>query len=502
MREAIVFLILAICVAGCGGNSSDNPGAPTNVVFRVSWPERSRQFLAPLSAQSARMTLSDADVSTPDIVITQNRSDNNSAYEGTALSSEKTIPTKYRAQVDFYSQTNGEGAKVASAEVDTRLGSDGELLRVEGIPLGPVAYTGEVASVYGTVPNFVKGEPQYIGIGALNKQNQFLALSPEAFQVEVSSGTGFFARQSDGTFVSQQTGGCTVRLIVDGVTSIPYPVYTVSALRLPFKVRALHTSRGGQLFIALQNENVVIKVDPSTGEEMQRFATGGIPGTMGVSFDERFVHVALFGLSLFQTIDLVEGTVSPVRDFSSVFGTYAEEITCSPVNSQTFVLRGVGGEGYLVNNGEAVYDEEAPFSGRVQFSTSGVGLEYFGTSVRQLEIGDSGFFIRNSLNEISGDALASVGSSVVFTSGLVIDADALTKSRLWEEYRYSQIVVDATTGQVYGRNLNGLVRKDVSTGATLGEAATAFERETYSLGLRRIAQKTSVDAVSIYSDLP
>lgn len=214
------------CGGGGGGSNSGSGGGTTRATLTIDWPQRARSVAAPESALSAVVTITGGGAGGSDLSVTFNRDTTKpDAYSGSYSANVGAAPGQYTVTVRFYSQPNGSGSVVGTAQ--KRVSFTGGTA-----DLGDVTVAGTVASVV-VAPGqslspgqssglvFTTYDANGAAIASLSPASAFYSVTAGASLVTVANG---ILQANDGT-----SGLAQVTVTVDGKTSAPQAVGVGSA---------------------------------------------------------------------------------------------------------------------------------------------------------------------------------------------------------------------------------------------------------------------------------
>lgn len=255
MKERRFFLAVTATVAlltpllalttGCGGGSqntgltSGSTNSTTRVVATVQWPERSRDILAPSSAQSLQLILRGAKPDGSDFIFTIDRGDNDAAFTQEYTSPDEARTGEWDVEVHCQSAAGGGGDLVGEANLHTNLKRDGRPLE------GPIALRGNIKSI-------IVNPGQEIGVGerkelrftVRNEKGEILAVGPQAAVFTVVEGGERLRILERRIGEGLQVGEARVTVRVDDITSSPETVRVVSRVAISIRPEELTLDPG------------------------------------------------------------------------------------------------------------------------------------------------------------------------------------------------------------------------------------------------------------------
>jgi hypothetical protein len=219
VHQVLYAIVAVVLLVGCGGGSSDAPQT-TPVRVAVNWAARSRNLDAPSSAQSAVITLKEANLNGTDFNFTINRRTNPTEYTASYTSPQSARVGNWPLQVRFFAEAGGGGGIVGSAQ-------DTITLRADGTGIETITTVNLVAAV--EIPTGQEVEVNYrkdLLFTAKDAQGRLVAASPGSAFWQIVNSQGALVMvggQAEGI----RAGRATVAVTVDGKTSPTVPVNVV-----------------------------------------------------------------------------------------------------------------------------------------------------------------------------------------------------------------------------------------------------------------------------------
>ena len=376
-REWLIGLIciVAIFIAGCGGNGS-NGFSPVYVKFSVSWPTRARDFNAPKSASFAVLALTQNDVLKLSMQL--NRDARTDAHAQTTISTTAIQKGDYDAAIVFYS---GMSQAVASANLKVRLGSGGELLRADGTSLGAVGFglAFTTLTVQSSPSVIFTGHPATVQIFGQTPTGDLVAVDTQGINVRKLSGTATVDLNSDAKLLGQTAGTVRADFEIDGVHSNPLDLSVVEErdFSVAASAIAINPANGNIIASTLPDAtppNAVVEIDANTGSILKQESLGESLGRLGVSADGKVIYVASNDPSHCRFFRLDWNALSAPVPISASPGPFygaaqVWNIAVCPTNSEvvavSFADAVASGHGNvtIVDHGVALPDHQGPYEG-------------------------------------------------------------------------------------------------------------------------------------------
>ena len=354
-QKSRVYLVILSAIVfgttGCGGSGGGNSSAkPVTPVISISWPARALAFQGPTSAQSAVIELRGASTAGKDVAFIANRINSSQSVQS------YTCPVAVRPGVHplvihFDAAMNGVGGEVATAAATVQITPTGSVLRSDGKPLGNIGFTSAIGSVYVLQSQTATiGQPYAIQVGATDKNNYILALSPGSATFKVIQGNQASIDASQNLVVTT-LGSVTVQATIDGVSSgymdigVQAPLAKLRSVNLTTNALVLKPQTGtlwtSVPSTAASHGNEVVEIDPVAGSILGGVFAGSEPGPLGISGDGTTLFVGLTGALAIQPIKTATRTLGTIFSLSNPQSSYdppATQIQVQPGSTNTIAV--------------------------------------------------------------------------------------------------------------------------------------------------------------------
>ncbi len=347
---ALLISALVLGTTGCGGSGGGSPAKPINPVISISWPARALAFQGPSSAQSAVIELRGASTSGKDVAFIANRiSSSQSVQSYTCPLAVK--PGIHPLVIHFDAALNGVGGEVATAAATVQVSPTGSVLRSDGKPLGNIGFTTAIGSVYVLQSQIATlGKPYAIQVGATDKNNYILAISPGSATFKIVQGNQASIDASQ-NLVALSLGAVTVQATIDGVSSgyvdvgVQPPLATLRSMLIATNALVAEP-QSGTLWASLPSTagslgNEVIEIDPQAGSILGGVFAGSEPGPLGISGDGSTLFVGLTGALAIQPVKTATRTLGSMFSLSNPESSYdppATQIQVQPGSTNTIAV--------------------------------------------------------------------------------------------------------------------------------------------------------------------
>jgi len=234
------FGALAIACGGGGGGGAGNP-TPVSVQYSVEWGDRSRILDGGSSALSMTLRLTNGNSAGGDLVHSVNRGAGTAAFTGNYTTGASGLPGTYLTTATFYSEANGGGTVVATAQADMTVQSNGTLT-------GAITTVRNIATVQVGANQVVEvGQTIDLVYTARDAGGNVVAVTPGSVVWNVVNGGAFLAF-TNGSAQGLDQGAALVTATVDGRTSPQTNVNVVEPLNATWMI--VSSDEGGDTEIA------------------------------------------------------------------------------------------------------------------------------------------------------------------------------------------------------------------------------------------------------------
>jgi len=344
----------------------------TKPTVTLSWPAKSRDINAPMSALSATITFRSAGANGGDVSMIVDRPVAPAAVRLPCTMTTPVVAGYHVIDVVFYSSGSGSGSEVADATAGVVVSPSGTLLGPSGAPLGNVAYASTISSVT-VIPNQVT--PPNVafspGVTAFSADGTIAAFGEGQTTFQVTNGTGA-ATNVGGAIKGTKEGTVFVSATVDGQTSPPQTVTIQTAATTGYQPRSLSQAtnrlvlnpKTGTIWAsvpgsAARNANCVVEIDPASGTVLNSVSIGSEPNVLAMSDDGTTLYVSQDASSSVRPVDTVAhtaGTPFALINNGGSGATTVDDMAVQPGNPKVVAvtIHDVGDSGF---SGPEIYDQ-------------------------------------------------------------------------------------------------------------------------------------------------
>lgn len=437
--RSVLLGIVALAAVGCGGGSSIISNTPTSIKFDIAWPDISRTFNAPKSADRAFFYLfkDGATAAFGKLV----RGSNKAAFIQHGTTDYTVSPGLYNVEVDFqYGDFNGV---IAFARLTALVNSDGTLSFANGQPLGAVTYGLAIDRLNVVLPSAVfDGRAGVTSISGSAPGSPNVAVDPASVTMMKTGGTGAFTIDAKGVATVTSPGSATVQFASEGITSAP-----VTAQCYGLKTSALnsvaiaHNPTNGRILATTANpSNSVVEIDPATLAVTRSITTSQPVAGIYPSHDGQTAYVAFQLSPKVMRIDLTTFSLTAIYDLSpsvsTLFGTQlVQSVAVSPTNPGTFAA--VFGDGSNAGGTIIVFDGDVARPSQIQNQPAdsvdwiddqdliATTTRSFPSSTLRMSVDPTGVTLSQSMT-LSLGKLTSNKGLIYGTNGMIADPTSLT----------------------------------------------------------------------------
>lgn len=367
-RRALLWSLLPLLVAGCGGSShhsSPTGSTSTDTVgpqITIAWPARARDFAAPSFATAALVTFPGVGANGTDLTEVVSRPVGAAAITKTYSLGLAVHPGTHLLRVDYLADASSTGAPLATATMNVKVTDRGAIKTLDGKDLGTVSYDSQVTGLTIAVGQSVEVGAKSDLVITAQTLGGVAALVPGSVKLTLSSGSANLGLNADGSVTGLSVGSASVFATLEGRDS-PAAFVAIVAPSLKARTTSVVTNdmvvdaTRGSLWVALSGG--VAQLDPATATVGAPVSLGAAPDLLALSDDGTALYADLPMLGAVRRINPATGAVVSSFGLASPgFGSAARaiDLDVQPGSPSTLAIvsQDIDDTGY---DGPSIFDD-------------------------------------------------------------------------------------------------------------------------------------------------